>query len=153
MAGFLNHLSANANTCKEELKSPQNTGSIANPGECSRFSPHNLEASLVESFQFETYSDPSPLGDIGTCNLKESMQRYKIEKVEYKTKATIEQFTDELQSSTFEDSDGTPVQFLSNDALSEVKKDFNVHEMVVSGTVNCFILKFIYNDSSSKFLP
>lgn len=81
------------------------------------------------------------------------MQRYKIEKVEYKTKATIEQFTDEFQSSTFEDSDGTPVQFLSNDALSEVKKDFNVHEMVVSGTVNCFILKFIYNDSSSKFLP
>ncbi|XP_022642380.1 uncharacterized protein LOC106775522 isoform X2 [Vigna radiata var. radiata] len=122
-------------TCKEELKSPQNTGPIANPGECSRFSPHNLEASLVESFQFETYSDPSPLGDIGTCNLKESMQSYKIEKVEYKTKATIEQFTDELQSSTFEDSDGTPVQFVSNDALSEVKTDFNVHEMVVSGIV------------------
>ncbi|XP_017437654.2 uncharacterized protein LOC108343779 [Vigna angularis] len=128
-------LNIHQDTCKEELKSPQNTGSIANPGECSRFSPHNLEASLVESFQFETYSDPSPLGDIGSCNMKESMQSYKIEKVENKTNATIEQFTDELQSSTFEDSDGTPVQFLSNDALSEVKTDFNVHEMVVAGIV------------------
>ncbi|WVZ14509.1 hypothetical protein V8G54_012075 [Vigna mungo] len=124
-------LNIHQDTCKEELKSPQNTGSIANPGECSRFSPHNLEASLVESFQFETYSESSPLGDIGTCDMKESMQSYKIQKVEYKPNATIEQFTDELQSSTFEDSDGTPVQFLSNDALSEVKTDFN--EMVVSG--------------------
>ncbi|XP_047181794.1 uncharacterized protein LOC124848195 [Vigna umbellata] len=128
-------LNIHQDTCKEELKSPQNTGSIANPGECSRFSPHNLEASLVESFQFETYSDLRPLGDIGSCNMKESMQSYEIEKVEYKTNATIEQFTDELQSSTFEDSDGTPVQFLSNDALSEVKTDFNVHEMVVAGIV------------------
>lgn len=201
------------------MTSPQNTGSIANLGECSRFSPCNLEASLVESFQSETYSEQSPLGDIGTCNMKESMQSSNMEKVEYtqealhttanvnllgkaieegnmhitegkviglfynsdvhddailngrsevdtrcldisirtitnddgKTNVTIEQFTDELQSSTFEDSDGTPVQFLPNDALSEVKTDFNVHEMVVSGTVNCFILKFIYNDASSKF--
>ena len=154
------------------MKSPQNTGSI------------------------ETYVDPSTLGDVEACNMKESMQSYKMEKVEYsqeallteecnmrieegeviglfdnsdvhddagvngrsevdtrcldislstinnddeKTNVTIEQFTNELQSSTFEDSDGTPIHFLSNDALSEVKTDFNIHEIVVSGKVNCLI--------------
>ncbi|ESW23987.1 hypothetical protein PHAVU_004G092800 [Phaseolus vulgaris] len=190
-------------TSEEELKSPQNTGSVANPGEFSGFSPNILEASVVERFQSETYFDPSTIGDVGTCNTKESMQSYKMEKVEYsqealhttanvnllhrsmeegnmhieqgeviglfdnsdvhddtgvngrsevdtrcldisirtinnddgKTNVTIEQFTNELQSSTFEDSDGTPVQFLSNDALSEVKTDFNSHEIVVSGIV------------------
>ncbi|TKY46040.1 hypothetical protein E2542_SST28073 [Spatholobus suberectus] len=51
-----------------------------------------------------------------------------------KTNVTVEQFIDEVHSSTFEDSDGTPVQFLPNDALSEVKNDINIHEMVFSDT-------------------
>ncbi|CAJ1953156.1 unnamed protein product [Sphenostylis stenocarpa] len=195
-------LNIHQDNCEEELKSPQKMGSIADPVECIGFSPYNLEASVVESFQSETYFYPSTLGDVGTCNMKESMQSYKMEKAEYsqealhtsanvnlllksmeecnmhteqgeviglfddsnvqdddaingrseidtrcldmsirainkdgKTNLTVEQFTDELQSSTFEDSDGTPVQFLSNDALSEVKSDFNIHELVVSGIV------------------
>ncbi|RDX88453.1 hypothetical protein CR513_29954, partial [Mucuna pruriens] len=247
-ACFLNHLSAHADICEEELKSPQKIGPIADP------EVNNLEASAIKAFQAGTYFDPSTLGDVvGTCNVKESMESDKMEIVEYsqevlhtknhvnllqrsmeecnihivqgevtglfdndvhddacvnggddtnspkrsnradlnllqvslkefgnplvegvhkldeyicvhdalynvsngrsevdtrcldrsigpinndgKTNVTVEHFIDEVHSSTFEDSDGTPVQFLPNDSLNEVKSDLNIHEMVVSGIV------------------
>lgn len=125
-------MSACTDTCEEELKIPQKTGLIADPGECIGFSPNNLEASAVKSFQAETYFLPSALEDVeGTCNMKERTQSVKMEEVEH--------FIDEFHSSTFKDSYGTPVQFLTNDALNEVKSDLNIHEMIASGIVNFFL--------------
>ncbi|KAL2334935.1 hypothetical protein Fmac_016148 [Flemingia macrophylla] len=245
-ARILNQLSAHADICEEELKSPEKTGSVADPGECFEF----------KGFQAETYFDSSALGDVGTCNMNENMQKDKMEKVEYsqgalqtkedvnlldrsmecnmnihleqgevtglfnnsdvhddvdengreddantpqgsnktdlnlllvsheefgntsvkgvkklddyvyahngvynvsngrskgdtgcldssigpinndgKTNASVEHFIDEFHSSTFKNSDGTPVHFMPNDVLREVKSDLNINEMVASGIV------------------
>ncbi|KAG4401862.1 hypothetical protein GLYMA_02G080700v4 [Glycine max] len=118
-------LNIHQDTCEEELETPQKTGPIEDPGECIGFSPNNLEISAVKGFLAETYFDPSTLGDVeGTCNMKERTQSVKMEEVEH--------FIDEFHSSTFKDSYGTPVQFLTNDALNEVKSDLNIHEMIAS---------------------
>nr|KYP45968.1 hypothetical protein KK1_032465 [Cajanus cajan] len=76
-------LNIHQDICEEELKSPEKPGSIADPGECFGFSPKNLEVSVIEGFQAETYFNSSTLGDIGTCNMKASIQSDKMEKVEY----------------------------------------------------------------------
>ncbi|XP_020236313.1 uncharacterized protein LOC109815905 isoform X2 [Cajanus cajan] len=231
-------LNIHQDICEEELKSPEKPGSIADPGECFGFSPKNLEVSVIEGFQAETYFNSSTLGDIGTCNMKASIQSDKMEKVEYskedanllhrsmeecnvhieqgevtglfnnsdvhdvgengqdddanspqgsthhkefgnplvegvhklddytcvydavydvsngrskvdtrcldssngpinndgKTNESVEHFIDEFHSSTFKNSDGTPVDFLQNDASREVKSDLKIHEMVASDT-------------------
>ncbi|KHN41287.1 hypothetical protein glysoja_030125, partial [Glycine soja] len=76
-------LNIHQDTCEEELKIPQKTGLIADPGECIGFSPNHLEASAVKSFQAETYFLPSALEDVeGTCNMKERTESVKMEQVD-----------------------------------------------------------------------
>jgi len=44
---------------------------------------------VVDSFQSKTYFDLNTLGDVEACNMKESMQSYKMEKVEYSQEALL----------------------------------------------------------------
>jgi len=53
--------------------------------------------------------------------------------------ATVEDILDKVHSSSFEDSNGTPVQVLPTDPSNEVEtSELDVHEMVVTGILICF---------------
>jgi hypothetical protein len=55
------------------------------------------------------------------------------------TDVAVQDTLDEVHSSSFEDSDGTPVQVLPTDPSNEVEtSDLDVHELVTTGIFICF---------------